>query len=226
MKMLRYLRLIPLAIMIVLAIIFLKYRDDLTVLNIAQHSPTQIWLAILFLFGLYALKSLSVVFPIIVIIAVGGYIFGIFWGIIVNIFGSAVTLSIPYWIGRFTTLGTSQNWLKKYPKLDNFIKTGIENSFLLSLFSRTLFFLPCDILSLYMGIIKINYLKYITGAIIGFMPMIICTTIMGENVSDISSPAFIISGSINLVISIVTISIYLVVLRRKRKKVNKKTMQT
>ena len=215
-KYIRYLKFIPLAIMLTLAIVFAVYKDKLTVTNIAEHSPTHILLAILFVLALYILKSMSIIFPIVVLIAVGGYIFGIWGGIVVNIVGVSLALSVPYWIGRFTTFGTSQNWLSKYPKLDKFIKMGKANSFLFSLFSRTLFFLPCDILSIYMGTIKMNYFKYISGAIIGFMPMIVCTSVMGENIEDITSPAFIIACCINVIISISTASVYLIMLKKRK----------
>lgn len=215
-KKIQYLKFIPLGIMIGLAIIFVIYKDEFTVSNISEHSPSHILFAIIFLLALYALKSLSIVFPVAVLVAVGGYIFGIGGGIVVNIFGIAIALSIPYWIGRFTTIGTSQNWLEKYPKLNKFVKIGQGNAFIFSLFSRTLFFLPCDILSIYMGTIKINYFKYILGGVIGFLPSIICTTIIGENVEDVSSPAFIIACCINGLVSIVSVSVYFIISKRKK----------
>ena len=216
-KILLWLKFIPLGVMTALAVIFVIYKDELTVSNIAEHSPSHIFLAIIFLLALYALKSLSLVFPVAVLIAVGGYIFGVWIGIIINIIGFAITLSIPYWLGRFTAIGTSENWLEKYPKLDKFVKMGKDSAFIFSMFSRTLFFLTCDVLSIYMGTIKMNYYKYLLGGVIGFSPAIICTTVMGENVQDVTSPAFIISCCINVLVSVATVSAYLVVSKKKKK---------
>lgn len=211
-------RIVPIILLIVMAAVFFKYKDEITVSNIAEHSPVGIVLSVLFVLALYAVKSLSVFFPILVLMAVGGYLFGGAVGLIVNIIGVGVTLTVPYLLGRLTFMGMDNSTFDKYPKMKMFIEESKSNEFLTSLFSRTLFFLPCDILSLYMGSIKMHYLKYISGGIIGFMPMTICLTVIGNNITDPTSPSFIIATITDILVTAVSILIYLIVKKVRKKK--------
>ncbi len=213
---LKYMRFIPLAIMIALGVVFVIFRDKITIKSIADVSPEHIVLAVLFLVALYALKSLSVMFPVAVLMAAGGYIFSTGVGILVNVLGVAACISVLYWLGRLTSLGTNENILEKYPKVNRIVSVSRTNPFAASLFSRTLFFLPCDIISLYMGTIKMNYFKYLTGGVLGFLPMTISTTVLGKSMTNPKSPAFIISGCVNLSITLVSVFIYWIISKRKQ----------
>jgi uncharacterized membrane protein YdjX (TVP38/TMEM64 family) len=51
---------------------------------------------------------------------------------------------------------------------------------------------------MYFGSTKMDYLPYITGAVLGFMPDLICATILGQQIEEYNSPGFWITLTINI----------------------------
>ena len=69
---------------------------------------------------------------------------------------------------------------------------------LFSFIARAIGILPCDVVSMYFGSTRLYYPAYIAGAVLGFMPDLICTTILGQQIEDVHSPAFWITLAINI----------------------------
>ena len=55
-----------------------------------------------FLLLLYAVKSLTIFIPIIIMHIAGGFIFSTLLALIVNITGTAISLTSPYIVGRIS----------------------------------------------------------------------------------------------------------------------------
>ena len=70
--------------------------------DILSHSPSTPFLIVLFILILYALKSLSVFFPVIVLQVAVGLLFQSFWAVLLNIAGMAVAFALPYAIGYYS----------------------------------------------------------------------------------------------------------------------------
>lgn len=203
-------RCIPLVLMVGLGILFVIYKDEITVDTIADITPSHLLLGLLFIIMLYALKSLSLMFPVAVLIAAGGYIFGVWIGLAVNIIGYTVCISVPYLMGRLTSVVTNEDIQIKYKKVESFVSRCSDRPFWQSLFLRTVFFLPCDIISLYMGSVKVNYFKYIAGSLLGFSHAIITMTIVGSKITNPKSPVFIITFILQLVVTAISVCIYFI----------------
>ena len=92
-----------------------------------------------------------------------------------------------------------------------------SHEFVLSFFTRAVNILPSDVLSLYMGAIGIHYIKYLTGSILGMALPIVTFPIMGTNIADPISPAFLIPFAIQIAVSVVSI-ISCCIYRKKNKK--------
>lgn len=58
--------------------------------------------------------------------------------------------------------------------------------------------LPADILSAYMGAVGIQYRDYLPACLLGFLAACILFPIMGMNISNPSSPQFLIAAGIDL----------------------------
>ena len=188
---------------------------SLTAADILHYTPSQPLLAALFLWLAFALKSLSMVFPVMLLFAVSGQLFPLPVALGVNLVGIAVTLSLPYLLGRASELSFTDTLLARYPKLWELRRLREENGFLLSLLSRAVGLLPCDAVSLYFGSTRTPYPAYLAGAVLGFLPDVVCATLLGMQAEKPASPGFWITVAVNLLACGVSVLLFR---RYKRKK--------
>ena len=144
------LRLLPLVLCLAMVAFFI-IRGGITVEDILNYAPDNTWLAVVFLLLVYAAKSLSVAFPIIVLQIAAGHLFVPATALAVNILGLAIVLSIPYGIGRFSGSGLAARPLVRYPQIDGLIKNQEGHYLFLSFFLRVIYLLPGDVVSMYFG---------------------------------------------------------------------------
>lgn len=83
--------------------------------------------------------------------------------------------------------------VKKYPKLIQIQEFRQQHDLFFAFYVRIIGILPCDVVSAYMGAIKISYPYYLPGCILGMFPNICISTVMGAAVSNPGSPAFFIA---------------------------------
>ena len=172
---------------------------SVTVEEILNYTPAEPLLAALFLWLGFALKSLSLIFPIYVLFAVSGQIFPFPVALLVNTVGAAISTMLPYLIGRASELDFSDKLIARYPKLRDLRKLRETSGFFLSFLSRAIGVLPSDIVSMYFGSTRLPFPAYISGAVLGYMPDLICATLLGRQIEDVRSPAFWLTASINAV---------------------------
>ena len=77
-----------------------------------------------------------------------------------------------------------------------------ENDFFFSFFVRVIGFLPCDVVSLYLGSAGLPFGPYLAGGLLGMLPGIFTVTLMGASIQDPSSPQFLISAAVTLLLSL------------------------
>ena len=207
-------RLIPLVCMSAALGWMLLSGRSVTAEDILHYTPAQPVRAALFLWLAFALKSLSMVFPIMVLFAVGGQLFPLPVALAVNTVGVAIALTLPYLLGRASELSFSDTLTARYPKLYELRRMREDNAFILSLLSRAIGILPCDVVSLYFGSVRMPYPPYIAGAVLGFMPDLICATLLGRQIEAVGSPGFWITVAINLLACLVSMLLYRVYRRR------------
>ena len=95
----------PLLVLAAGAAALWPFRHQLTAEAIAAFSPRQTVLASSFLVGLYALKSLSVCFPMSALTAAGGLLFPFPLALAVNLCGTGVAQTIPFFPGWRASAG-------------------------------------------------------------------------------------------------------------------------
>ena len=95
-------RAFPLITCLIFTIIAVWKRDELSVLNICRLVTENAALSAFILLLLYALKSLSVAFPIAALEVVTGIVFPLPIALLLNFIGIVIVLTIPYYIGRFS----------------------------------------------------------------------------------------------------------------------------
>ena len=113
--------------------------------------------------------------------------------ICLNILGSAIMVSIPYLIGKKLGSSAVTYVTEKYSKAKEIRKIRSDNDLFFTYIVRMVGRLPSDVVSLYMGAIQVKYKKYLLGSILGMLPHMILFPIIGMSITDIHSPAFIVS---------------------------------
>lgn len=208
------LRLLPLLCMAAAAIWFLSSGRHMTIEDMLNYTPTQPLLAALFMLLAFALKSMTLLFPVMLLFAVSGRLFSLPVALLVNTLGIAITVSLPYFIGSASGADLTQQLMVKYPKLAQLRAMRQKNKFFFAFLVRAIGVLPCDVVSLYLGNTRLPYPQYILGSVLGFMPDLLCATILGMKISDMDSPWFWLTLGINLIFCTASFFIYRAYVRK------------
>ena len=214
----RFLALLPFILILAAAGIFVLSGGSVSVEDILNYTPDNPVLAAIVLILLSSLKSLTVFFPIVALLVAGGIMFSTPAALLVNSLAVAACISTPYWLGRLAGADLVDRIFERYPKLGQLKEFQQKNDFFFSYIARIVGILPCDIVSLYMGAARIPYRAYITGGMLGFIPCILTSTLIGTSINDPSSPLFIFSVASNILLSVGSSGIYWLWQRRKGKR--------
>ena len=197
-----------LCIWVIIILICIRYKNELSIEKILAFTPKSPVLAALVILLLFALKSLSIVFYCGILYAVDGILFSLPVAIFLNLCGTAVMVSIPYFIGKKAGSPLVRKLTEKYPKIEKMREIRSDNNLFFTFFVRFIGFLPCDIVSLYMGAIGIPYPTYFIGCLLGMLPPTITLPIMGINITDVSSPGFLIALGVEIMLMASSFFIY------------------
>lgn len=211
----KILKFLPVVICIAFIILPLASSKEITVQAVLDFTPEAPLAAAFVILLLYALKSMSFVFPIAVLQIATGHLFKTPIALLINFLGRAVTLTIPYWAGRFSGADMIENLIRKYPKLDEIYSRQGKNPLFVSFLLRTFIFLPGDAVSLYLGATKIPFLHYLAGGILGTTLGVVLSTILGSSIKEPGSPAFILSASLMILVAVISTLLYVHSNRRK-----------
>lgn len=116
-KIITFLKALPLIVCIIFIVLFLASGNDITVQTVLSYTPESPFAAAMVILLLYALKSVSFVFPIAVLQIATGHLFQTPVALFINFLGKTITLSIPYWVGRFSGSDMTGSLQRKYPKI-------------------------------------------------------------------------------------------------------------
>lgn len=212
-------RYMPLILCILFMALYIIFRDSITVESISSFAPENIILAILFMLLLYAVKSLSIMFPFVILNMVGGLLFPTGIAVFVNFLGLIVELLVPYWVGRAAGADFAANLCEKHPKLDDFINHQPGSKYFMTFFLRAINCLPTDAVSMYYGAVKHPFGAFMLCSFFGCMPLVLAVTLLGASITDTSSPMFWISIVLTVSISVTSVIVYYL-WQKHRKKVN------
>lgn len=165
--------------------------------------------------GLYALKCVTFVFPLVVLEIAVGHLFPVWAALTLNLIGIFIILTTPYCIGRAVGMNAVQKLVQKHPRFSELIGRQQENEFFLCFFLRVISCLPGDIVTLYMGATHTSFWKNLIGGTLGILPGMILATVMGNNIRDPNSPVF--WGSIVLTVLLSVLSVGLEYLYRRKR---------
>lgn len=207
----------PLAMVGICVLIYFIFFRGVTVEDVLEFTPENLWLAALVMIGLFALKSLSMFFPMLILIAATGSIFPSFVpAFIVNSIGVSVMLLIPYAIGRFAEKDFVMGLVNKNKNADKLYEIKSENEFFIAYFLRVINILPCDVVSMFLGTTGFGFVKYLAGSFAGVLPGMITTTLIGANINDPTSPVFWIAIGAEVVFAAASTLAYYLYKKKKK----------
>lgn len=184
------------------------YARNMTLDSLLSFSPQNRFLAALFLFGLFALKSISVFFPIIVLQIASGFLFPAPIALFINLIGTAIGFALPYFLGMFLGAEKAAEKINRNEKIKRIIEKQREHEFFLSFFLRVISCLPSDLVSMYLGVLRFKFPRYMLSSMLGALPGIIPATFMGQSIKDPFSPQFMGAIAITLICSGISIIYY------------------
>ena len=121
------LKYLPFATCLLLIICYLGINEEVTVQTILDYTPDNLLVAALVLLLFFALKSVTIVFPIIILEVAAGHLFTTIPAILINILGTLIGYIIAYFIGYFSGSTVVNKSAQKYPALANILKKQSEN---------------------------------------------------------------------------------------------------
>lgn len=208
------LKILPFVIIGALIVVIVASGKEMSVETVLSFMPDNLFLAAVVLMIMYALKSLSLIFPILVLHVAAGMIFPVWTAMLLNIIGTGIAYTVPYIIGRASGASAADKLMEKYPKAREFIGVQKNSGWFLSFILRAVSCLPADIVSMYLGSIKTPYLTYITAGVAGTLPGLIPATVAGMSLMNPKSAAFIISVAATVIASLGSVLIYWSIKRR------------
>ncbi len=191
------------AIMVVLCI-YLTQKYNIKVSNIPELSKSLTGGTLALATGIIVfsvVKSFALVFPPAVVFSVCAYIMPNFWvALIVNIISVFLSLSTPYFLGKFTGAGmveTLKGKFKVIKKIDDFAGANeIEMTFAIKLSG----IMPGDLSSLLFGAMGISFKNYTIGANLGNLPLVVVYTFFGITLKNMGEKPWVAAIPVAVII--------------------------
>lgn len=189
---------VVLILLVVFGIVFFLLRmapllRGITVQDVLRYTPKSHVLAGAVLILAYGVKSLTVFFPVMVLYLSAGILFPAPVALGVNLAGLGLMVSLPYLLGKWLGAGRVAKLERRYPKMKKLGEFGSKNELYLSFFTRAINVLPGDLVSLFLGASGIRYRPFLIGSLLGLIPVMIPTTLMGDSLDNPLSPKFWLS---------------------------------
>ena len=206
----RMFKILPPILTVGLVALCIYIGSKMSIQGLISYTPSNVLLAAAGILALFAVKSLSVIFPLSVLYIVSAFWFGRWVGLAVCYLGLVVSCTIPYLLGRHFGAGMVEQLLCKYPKLRQLQSVGDSNQLMFSYLLRIVSVLPGDLCSLFLGACSVDYRRYLIGSLLGLSPMMILHVLFADLFAQSLSGSFweaLTPQTIVVIVVLVVISI-------------------
>ena len=152
-----------------------------TVPQLVEHRPV---LAVLVILALFIAKGFSGVVVYNALVVVVSLILPLPAALAISGVGTALCLSISYWMGRSTRTDSLEGLLSRHPKLSKYFTATQQYGFV---FCFTI------------HMMRLNFWTYLSASWLSIAPGMVCLCILGNNL-DFKSPVFWAMLALNLVL--------------------------
>lgn len=201
-------RALPLVVVVILFTIFVVKNGVAAIDILVEKFYERVWITTFAFLGLFLIKSVSFGLPYTLLYLGIGSIYPLGWALVLNTVGIIVNMQIPYFIGRYATGGISEKILAKFPQFSSFTIHKERSAVLVAFLTKFIGILPHEITNLFLGTLPIPYWSYLLGGVLGLMPGMIATTVLGSNLNRPTSPIFIITIAIVVLLILFSILLY------------------
>ena len=175
----------------VAAMLYIMNKFDISIENAAEIS-TYInggaFTIAMIVIAFTVIKSFALVFPPAVIFAVSGLLFDDVWlAIAVNFIGVALSMILPYYLGRFTGKDMLDSLKEKFPKIKKLDDFAGKNEFMVVYVVKASGVVPSDLMNVIYGAMNVNFMKFFIASNLGMLPFNILFTLLA-NKGDLSNP--------------------------------------
>ena len=207
-KILKFAQAAALILVVALTFIFWPELKDMSVEDFLSHTSANIWITAFIFIIFYILKSFIIVIPVLVLQIAVGIIFPVPAALFINLVGMLITLLISYYLGRFTGRAYVEKLINKYPRASAVKDVPSRNEFVFCFLTHSMCLFPMNIIGMLAGSLDIDCMKYICGAFLGSFIRVVSVTLIGTSAMDPSSPVFILSVTVTLIVSAVSFLMY------------------
>lgn len=182
------------------------FREELTARSIAERSPGQGLAAAVFLIVLYALKGLSLTFPLSALTAAGGLLFPYPAALAVNLAGVAAAYLGPFLLGQRQEGGLDV-LTERYPRI-RALRPPRDHRW------RTVFLLrlagasPGDLVSMYLGAAGVPLGTFLSAGLLGAAPRVAAATALGSALWDPGSSRFWASLGVSAALTVLAAALW------------------
>ena len=201
---------------LLLMLFCLVYKDKITTEAILDRIPQNSWIAMLAMLSLFAVKSMAVFIYAGILYAANGLLFSLPVALLMSFLGSVVMFTTPYLAARIGAARDVEKLAKKYPNVSFLQGFPSENKFMMNFIARIIGILPIDVVSLYMGTVRANYLQFLLGSLAGMAVSMTTFTVMGTTVTDLASPGFLIALIVEIAVNVLSLLAFLLYKRRQK----------
>jgi uncharacterized membrane protein YdjX (TVP38/TMEM64 family) len=180
-------------LMLIACVVLLK-RFDISIKNLGAIQEMLadvrggVWTLAVGMILFSIIKSFALIFPPAILFALSGLIFESIWvALLVNLVATALSLSLPYYLGRFTGKPMLDTLKTKFPKIGKLDSFAGENEFTFIFILKVSGIIASDLSSLIFGTMNIPYRKYMIASNLGLLPLNILWTLLGAK-GDLTNP--------------------------------------
>lgn len=175
------------------------HRQDFSLDTLLQVHPRSLFLTAILMLGLFALKSMSFFFYAGFLYLADGILFPFPLACLISLLGAWIMVSLPYGFGRWLGADACQELLERYPKLKRLDAFLSDNLFVSIILVRVIGRMPSDLVSLYFGVRQSPYSIYMPASLLCCIPHILTYPIMGQQIENPGSPAFLLALGFEIV---------------------------
>ena len=168
--------------------------------------------------GIFVLKGFTFVIPAMLIYVSVGMAFDLSTALLISIGGIALEVCVTYWLGRALGGEYVNRLIKKAKGGEKLLNMQDKSKFSSLFVIRLLPVFPIDFASLFLGSIKLPFVRYMLISVLGIAPRVIAFTLVGDRIYEIFPMELLLKAVLCIVPVVAAVFIIRWAVRQKKSK--------